>query len=81
MGLVTTTACAGGGKYVTTAEFEPFKADVKKSGEAVNVWIAAAHTNIIWLRQVVIANHCGSGSPCDPPAPPPEPPPSGGWGS
>ena len=80
MGLVTTTACAGGGKYVTTAEFEPFKADVKKSGEAVDAWILAAHENIVWLRQVVIANHCVPPIQCNPPVAPP-PPPDGGWGS
>lgn len=71
------TACGG----VSQAEFNTFKADVKVSGDAVDTWIAAAHKNIIWLRQIVIANHCGSGSSCDPPAPPPSPPPDGGWGS
>lgn len=75
-GLVT-----GCDNYVTRAEFDTYKADVKTSGDAVDTWIAAAHANIMFLRQKVIAKLCTVQDPCDPPAAPPSPPPDGGWGS
>lgn len=58
-----------------------YRAAVKQSGDSVEIWIASAHTNIIWLRSIVATLCTKTGTTCDPPAAPPSPPPDGDWGA
>jgi hypothetical protein len=66
---------------VWQSDFDTYKAGIKADGDALDAWVAGAHTNIIWLRNMVVTLCTKTQTSCDPPAAPPTPPPDGAWGS
>jgi hypothetical protein len=65
------------GCWVTTDDFDEYKARIKADGDAVEAWIAGANPWFIWMTQNIDAWCQGQG--CSPPSPPPQPPPVGEW--
>jgi len=63
------------GCWVTTEDFEAYKARIKADGDAVEAWIAGANPWFLWMNQNIDAWCQG----CSPPSPPPQPPPDGDW--